>query len=203
MNYINSLTITGRITTHGFMKTAAESSKYRDTASTNLEPSRPDEVLFRRKLAPTRYEETDFYYAHESLPSDLPLPSSDLLVAIHAYAADFYNHATEDQGRHDYESMNDTALIAMGVLMEEMAKETLGETGDLVLVEGEHFSEIEEEEIPWSVGAATRGLKRAASGHYTAVGSVGNDLNDVIRRNQKRRRVLHSSSTDPITVKED
>lgn len=199
----NLLTITGRISTHGFMKAAAESSKYRDTASTNFEPSRPDEVLFRRKLAPTRYEETDFYYAHESLPYGLPLPSSDLLVAIHAYAADFYRHATENQGRHDYESMNDTALIAMGVLTEELAKEALGKSGDLVLVEGENLSDNEEEGIPWSVGAATRGLKRTASGHYTAVDSVGNDLNDVIRRNQKRRKVLHSSAAEPIIMKDD
>jgi hypothetical protein len=33
--------------------------------------------------------------------------------------------------------MDGTALLALGILMEEMAIETLGTTGDLVFVEGE------------------------------------------------------------------
>lgn len=129
------LTIPGRVNSHGFIKPIPYASKYRDTASSSKQPVRPDEVLFRRKHAPIRYEETDFYYAHESLPSDLPLPDSDFLTAIHAYSADFYRYATRNRGRTDHRSMNDSALIAVGILLEEAAKESLGETGDLALVE--------------------------------------------------------------------
>lgn len=35
--------------------------------------------------------------------------------------------------------MDETALIAMGILLEEAAKESLGETGDMALVEGEEI----------------------------------------------------------------
>lgn len=43
--------------------------------------------------------------------------------------------------------MDETALIALGILMEEMAKETLGETGDLALVEAAKPEEEETDEI--------------------------------------------------------
>lgn len=37
--------------------------------------------------------------------------------------------------------MDETALVALGILIEEMAKETLGETGDLALVEAANSEE--------------------------------------------------------------
>lgn len=37
--------------------------------------------------------------------------------------------------------MDETALIAMGILMEEASKECLGSTGDLVFTEGEEIDE--------------------------------------------------------------
>jgi hypothetical protein len=33
--------------------------------------------------------------------------------------------------------MDETALLALGILMEEVCRETLGETGDMVFTEGE------------------------------------------------------------------
>ncbi|EAW20099.1 uncharacterized protein NFIA_097250 [Aspergillus fischeri NRRL 181] len=48
--------------------------------------------------APIRYEENDFYFAHEALTSDCPLPSSDILEAIHAYSTNSYDNATWDRG---------------------------------------------------------------------------------------------------------
>lgn len=195
-----NLTSIGRVNSNGFIKQTPYSSKYRDTASSTFEPARPDEVLFRKVSAPTRYEETDFYYANESLPSDKPLPSSDLLVAIHAYAADFYRHATRNRGRLDHESMNETALIAMGILMEEMAKESLGETGDLVLVEGEPFLDGEDGKPSFSLSDGSRGLKRAYSSQITGLDIWGNDLENAVRnRKAKRRKVLHQ----PLTTKMD
>lgn len=39
--------------------------------------------------------------------------------------------------RRDWKSMDETALLAMGILLEEATREVLGETGDLVFTEGE------------------------------------------------------------------
>lgn len=93
-------------------------------------------MLFRRKRAPERYEESDCYFANESLPLG-HLPESDLLKALHCYASDFYSRATPSDCRHDWRSMDETALLAFGILMEEMCRKELGENGDLVFVEGE------------------------------------------------------------------
>ncbi|KAI8672613.1 hypothetical protein NCS56_00724700 [Fusarium sp. Ph1] len=109
--------------------------------STKNTPLAPDEVLFRRKDAPERYLENDIYYAHERrLPrgGQGVLPESDLLKAIHGYASAFYG--AKDGGRNggpDERSMDETALIAFGILLEEAGREVLGRRGDLVFTEGQ------------------------------------------------------------------
>ncbi|RMJ03525.1 hypothetical protein CDV36_014948 [Fusarium kuroshium] len=109
--------------------------------STKDTPLAPDEVLFRRKDAPERYLENDIYYAHERrLPrgGQGVLPESDLLKAIHGYASAFYG--AKDGGRNggpDERSMDETALIAFGILLEEAGREVLGRRGDLVFTEGQ------------------------------------------------------------------
>jgi hypothetical protein len=91
-----------------------------------------------RSSAPSRYSErTDFYSADQDLPPNIRLPDSDLLKAVHAYASDFYSMTTHDHGRCDFWSMNETSLLAMGILLEEAAAEVLGENGDMALVEPE------------------------------------------------------------------
>ena len=85
-----------------------------------------------------RYEESDFYFANESLPPQA-LPDSDLLKALHCYASDFYSRSTVDGGKGDWRSMDETALLALGVLMEEVCRETLGEKGDMVFTECEKY----------------------------------------------------------------
>jgi hypothetical protein len=116
-----------------------------EAPSTRVKPLAPEEVLLRRVRAPTHVP-LGYYDADEELPSDQRLPDSDLLKAIHAYASDFYSMATPDQGRCDFRSMNETALLAMGVLLEEAAVEVLGETGDMVLVEPEGLENAMPEE---------------------------------------------------------
>lgn len=184
----------GRLNSHGFRSTTPHASKYRDTASSSANPVHPEEVLFRRQNAPIRYKETDFYFAHEYLPPTCPLPSSDLLESIHTYAADFYEHATIDRGKDDHQSMDETALIAMGILLEEMAKESLGETGDLVLVEGE---EDEDEE-----GRRRTKRRMSRKRESSTIASSGEELEDVVRR-KRRRRTPRAATVDLGTETEE
>lgn len=107
----------------------------------------PDDVLFRRKDAPERYAEHDIYRAHEW---DLPnggrgiLPQSDLLKAIHEYSSEFYGTLNRRQGASesgrnlDEGSMDETALLAFGILLEEAGREVLGRRGHLVFTEATH-----------------------------------------------------------------
>lgn len=93
-------------------------------------------MLFRQRNAPTRYAESDIYFANER-EQKTDLPDSDLLKALHCYASDFYARATVDGGSADWRSLDETALIALGILVEEATRDVLGQTGDLVFTEGE------------------------------------------------------------------
>ncbi|KAL1913220.1 hypothetical protein Sste5344_000767 [Sporothrix stenoceras] len=158
----------------------------------------PEEALFRSAGAPPRYEETDTYFAHETLPSNA-LPPSELVKAVHHYASHYYEvhdrapepRAPEGQGAKkeeaegrdikedeaaesasvdvdvdvdvtrqtgrvpsnrrliDERSMDETALLAFGILLEEAGRMVLGRNGALVLTEpaadGEGVSEHEKD----------------------------------------------------------
>lgn len=89
--------------------------------------------------------------------------------------------------------MDETALIAMGILLEEMAKEALGETGDLVLVEGEGISDSER--LPFMRHRRQMSRKRESS---TMVSS-GDDLENVVKRRRSKRPRLMSCTSDMDT----
>ena len=112
------------------------------------QPLRPDEVLFKQANAPVRYEETDYYNAHARLPADQQLPGAELLTAIHAYVSKLYSRTTEGDLQPSWKCMDETALIAFGILMEETAREILGETGDFAFIEAAD----EEEEMVLGAG---------------------------------------------------
>ena len=126
--------VAGRVGYEGFLGEDPP-TKNRDTVSHSNIAVPPDEVLFRRKGAPIRFEEDDIYCADRHLEPHQRLPDSDLLKTIHAYASDFYANAAPDGGRRDFKSLDETALLAIGILLEEAAAEALGKTGDLALVE--------------------------------------------------------------------
>lgn len=50
------------------------------------------------------------------------------------YASEYYAR-TGGKGRGDFRSLDETALVALGVLMEEVCGRALGEGGDLVFTE--------------------------------------------------------------------
>lgn len=126
--------VAGRVGYEGFLGEDPP-TKNRDTVSRSNIAVAPEEVLFRRKGAPIRYEEDDIYPADRHLEPHQRLPDSDLLKTIHTYASDFYANATSNGGKSDWKSLDETALLAMGILLEEAAAEALGKTGDLALVE--------------------------------------------------------------------
>ena len=94
----------------------------------------------------------------------------------------------------DFESMDETALLGLGILLEEMAEHVLGETGDLAFVEGE--------EVEGEVGA-DRGIdnvkrkeREMPEGSTTASGPVATTEEDAVepRRTPKRRKINHTKN---------
>lgn len=131
--------VAGRAFYRGIIFKTPVIASTRDTASSSTVQVPPEEVLFRSRGAPQRYEETDFYWANEKLPlQGAELPDSDLLKAVHAYASMFYGRRG---GKADFLSLDETALIAVGVLLEERVDSLLGRSGEGVFVEGEAVDE--------------------------------------------------------------
>lgn len=202
------LTIPGRVNRKGHHPAEGFASRYRDTASSGARTLRPEEVLFRTQNTVTDPEEEETYFAHENLRPGLVLPSSEMLEAIHAYAADFYEFATEDHGLHDHHSMDETALIAMGVLVEEMAKEALGETGDLVLVEGEEMDagadETGADTDPTNASQSRERVRRRKRVSTGAKGMVSSQDNlKGVRQKFKRRKLKRGASTTDADTEPD
>ncbi|CAI7582123.1 unnamed protein product [Penicillium glandicola] len=177
--------VAGRVNPRGVHAPRTFASQYRDTTSSGARSLRPEELLYRRQNIPAESDESKIYFAHENLPSDQALPNSELLETIHAYAADYYEYATADNGKDDHQTMDETALIAMGILIEEMAKEQLGETGDLALVEGQELSEEEDEKTGIESDTTTQSAARAARRKRA---------NSIVRQRSKRRKLSRSVS---------
>lgn len=79
------------------------------------------------------------------------LPGEGLVKGVAGYVAGFYGVLSEgglgeDKGKWgggDWRSMDETALLAVGVLLEEEVGRVLGGSGDLVFVEGEGVGGVE------------------------------------------------------------
>ncbi|KDB25611.1 hypothetical protein H109_02572 [Trichophyton interdigitale MR816] len=200
--------VAGRIATDkSSNKSSTLANDYHDITSTRIFPAvTPEEVLFRKQNAPVRYMENDFYFANENIPEDQPLPDSDLLKAIHAYTSDLYANKTVDRGQSAWRSMDETALIALGFLLEETAVEALEETGDMALVEGAVLSDPE-----WVVEApVVRSRETSVSAFSTRAridGYSSGGFDDVAttlsrqRKSKKRRRLSSLSAVRPASEK--
>ncbi|KAG9247380.1 hypothetical protein BJ878DRAFT_191246 [Calycina marina] len=127
--------VAGRLSTAGFIPDHVVYSSTRDTHSSSTVPMGPETILFQAKNAPTRYAESDMYFANEHLRHKLP--DSELLKALHSYVSDFYHRSGSNEDSTDWQSMDETALLAFGILLEESSREILGKTGDLVFTEGD------------------------------------------------------------------
>ena len=91
----------------------------------------------------------------------------------------------------DFESLDETALLGIGILLEEMTGHALGETGDLAFVEGE---EVDEVNSGLEQNAQSRtGVVVQSSGTASAA-PTSNEASDVgVRKMHKRRKVAHFS----------
>lgn len=178
---------------------AARSSRRTSTGTYQLADPvmTPEEVLFSRKNAPQRYAEKDIYFAHELLPHggrDV-LPDSDTIKAVHSYASHFYEalsrrHNSLGRGTTshvDERSMDETALLAFGILLEEAARESLGKNGDLVFTEGLEAGDEDDGQNLRQRGASV-GL--TSRGSQTPVGFESED-GFWRRKYSKRRKTQH------------
>ncbi|MCJ1400696.1 hypothetical protein MMC11_003904 [Xylographa trunciseda] len=134
--------VAGCVTTSGFNADNSAASRSYHVPVKNILPLPPEEVLFKRRDAPQRYQENDFYWADQNLPSNQSLPDSDLIKALHVYISEFYALATADEGQTDFRSMDETALLALSILLEEASKGILGKRGHLVFVEGDEEEQL-------------------------------------------------------------
>ncbi|KAK3309187.1 uncharacterized protein B0T15DRAFT_392092 [Chaetomium strumarium] len=189
--------VAGRVTLNlslGDLETPSGRSKRRLSSTADRYSARnlklaPEEALFRRKNAPVRYAEQDIYWANEDLPNGGlgHLPDGLLLKSVHSYASRFYEAAATRLGSRCYvgtrtideRSMDETALLAFGVLLEEASREALGKAGDLVFTEPSSEPE-----------AATRvvqeGMSKPAS---EGAGETRESVTGQSRPKAKRRKV--------------
>jgi hypothetical protein len=99
--------------------------------------------LEHRAGAPKGDEFNNLYYSWvDDLPPEVKLPDSDLLKSLHTYSSDYYGHG--EYASESLLSMDGTALIASGVLLEELVAESLGNSGELAFCEakGEDFGAL-------------------------------------------------------------
>ena len=136
-----------------------------------------------------RYEENDIYWADQHLRADQQLPDSDLLKALHAYAADFYGRTLGREAEISHESLDGSALLALGVLMEEVVRGALGETGDLAFVEGEEVGEAGGYDELDEQRQKSSGTPRdtSAMGENDAAPLQDTELTEEARRRKKRK----------------
>ncbi|KIW17553.1 hypothetical protein PV08_04747 [Exophiala spinifera] len=135
----------------------------------NMAPVGPEEHLLRHGRVPVKalLEVRD---PGADLAAADQLPDSDMLKAIHTYASDFYSAATSNSGAYDFRSLDETALIATGILLEEAVKEALGENGDMVFVEPEGLekglgeTKMTQHQIRGRVKPRTKGERLELSG---------------------------------------
>ena len=146
----------------------------------------PEEVLFRRRQAPRRSAEDDFYWADRFLPDEKLLPNSDLLKVLHTFAASYYSRTGREGGSWDFRTMDETALLALGILVEESVAQSLGKKGHMVFYENHPVTDESDDE---SSHRNTQSISRGSS-------IVSESVMEPAQKTQsnKRRKLTHESS---------
>lgn len=148
----------------------------------------PEEVLLRRVDAPIGVTK-DYYNADELLNPHQKLPDTELSKALHLYASEFYTANTHAYVDQNFRSLDETALIAFAILLEEVSAEAMGENGDMVLVEPEGLEHglPETALIKHQVRGKVKPPPTPEAAH-SAEASSSDELASEDGRNRKRRR---------------
>ena len=94
-------------------------------------------------------------------------------------------------GLSDFESLDETALLSLGILLEEMAEHVLGDTGDLAFVEGEG---IDDPAPGPAEGPQTMNAESSKSASTTTTSVETSDSE--VKPKHKRRKTQHTASDD-------
>lgn len=172
--------VAGRIGPNGFLAASRLKSK-------TVTPSAPEEILLRRINAPAQIP-YDYYDADEKLKPDQRLPDSHLVKDIHMYVSHFYEATNEPGETYDFRSLDETALLAMGILLEEACKEPLGASGDMVLTEPQTW----DRQLPVRVESQRQIVGMVVPKRVQEYESSSED-EEVLERRPKRRRCRHQS----------
>lgn len=122
--------VAGKLGPRGFLSNE-------ELGSSSHLPSGPETYLLRRTNIPSDMLDRSYASVADAISSG-KLPDSETLKAVHAYASDFYFSTTgKEKCKIDTRSLDETALIAVGILLEEAVREALGENGDMAFVEPE------------------------------------------------------------------
>jgi hypothetical protein len=121
--------VAGRASLNGFLTPEQQQEEA-------ILPLLPEEVLHGRRNVPNKLIDEAYASAADRQPI-ANLPESEMLKAIHTYTSEFYAASAREEGKFDFNSLNETALIAIGILIEEAVRDTLGENGDMAFVEPE------------------------------------------------------------------
>ena len=89
-------------------------------------------------------------------------------------------------GLLDFESLDETALLSLGILLEEMAEHVLGDTGDLAFVEGE---EVDDAAQGPAKGPETMNAESSKSTSTTTASAEKSDSE--MKQRHKRRKTQH------------
>jgi hypothetical protein len=116
--------VAGRVGWNGLLTAQQQDAR-------SARPLAPEEILLRSMGHAAIKQDNNEQHPNEE---DLELPQPELLMAAHAYASDYYSATTSNRGQSDLRSLDGSALIAVGILLEEAARELLGENGDMALV---------------------------------------------------------------------
>ena len=174
----------GRVITNTSHQKPSFRAEYHTSRDSRLPP---DHVLFSRKHAPERFAEKDLYYANDDLPEDTTLPQTGMLTAVHCYASNFYEALARQQAPSstrkarpiDEKSMDETALLAFGIILEEASRHALGKRGHLVFTE-----EGDDDDN----ASAEGGVAEETLARYSLVDS-SHGMPDIPRKVLKRRRL--------------
>lgn len=162
----------GRAGKNGFLTTEPVYSRDRDTASSSTRPVPPDDILFNRKGARIRLAEEDEYVGIDDLG---PIPPNDLLETMHRYVSQLYDRPNFQRNHLHYRSMDGTALLALGVLLEEALEQSLGETGHLAFLTAVEEEESTAPELGWDGHTWVKRASRKLGSESQSFRSAHND----------------------------